>query len=67
MCSACTPGGRGFGTAKAHGLVALATPLLSMVKRPFPTPLKVVLLIHSVSAAVSVEWGPCHGAPGVPP
>ena len=42
-------------------------PLASTAKRPFGAPLKVPLLVHSISAAVSVAWGPAQGAPGVPP
>jgi hypothetical protein len=53
--------GRGFGTATAYDGVALATPLSLTVKRPIAAPLKVPLLIHSISAALTVEWGPAQG------
>ena len=43
-----------FGTAKVHAL-ALAAPLSLTVKRPLAAPLKVPLLIHSMSAALTVE------------
>ena len=45
----------------------LATPLSLTLKEPFAAPLKVPLLIHSISAALSVAWGPAQGAPLVPP
>ena len=45
----------------------LATPLSLTLKEPFAAPLKVPLLIHSISAALSVAWGPAQGSPGFPP
>lgn len=44
---------------------ALATPLSSTMKEPFSAPLKVPCLIHSISAALNVAWGPAQGV--VPP
>ena len=37
-------------------------PLSLTMKGPFAAPLKVPLLIHSISAALNVAWGPAQGA-----
>lgn len=62
--------GRGSGRTQGpewpYGL-GLATPLSLTVNCPFAAPLKVPLLIHSISAALSVAWGPAQGSPGRPP
>jgi hypothetical protein len=39
----------------------LTTPLSSTMKEPFGLLLKVSFLIHSISAALNVAWGPAQG------
>ena len=45
----------------------MATPLELTMNFPLGAPLKVVLVIHSIRAALTVECAPAQGCPGTPP